>query len=222
VSLRVVLYAEGSGETAGSVTMLPAPGATLTPEMLGPGHLLIGRAIERVWNLPLEAVRFESPLRTARGTVAHGSDLHERTSLRRLLTWARPRLRPELVVVLVDEDGDRSRKSRLVGHTEDLPCTRVIAVAVREFEAWLLADEAALREVLGCEVATVATPEDLSRGEAKQLFNELCDVVAVDGNRKAHHHACRHSVSRTADLDALARRCRSFALFLEELRAVRR
>lgn len=221
MSLRVVLYAEGAGETAGTVTLLPPPGAALATEMLGPAHWLIGRAIERVWNVPIDAVRFESPLRTVRGTTAHGSDLHERTTLRKLLTWARPKLRPELVVVLVDEDGDRSRKSRLVADTADLPGTRVIAVAVKEFEAWLLADEDGLREVLSREVPTVASPEDLARGEAKRRFNALCDVPANSGNRKAHHHVCRQSMSRESSLDEVARRCPSFWAFLDDLRIAR-
>jgi hypothetical protein len=46
-TLRVVLYAEGAGETRGAVSLLPAPGEVLGEEWLGPGHLLIRRAIAR-------------------------------------------------------------------------------------------------------------------------------------------------------------------------------
>jgi hypothetical protein len=125
------------------------------------------------------------------------------------------------VVVLVDEDGDRSRKTRLVEHTADLPGTRVIAVAVREFEAWLLADESALREVLDGEVETTTAPEEMPRAEAKRRFGELCDAGRGDANRKTHQHDMRHAVCRSADLEAIARRCQSFSAFLDDLRAAR-
>ena len=97
----------------------------------------------------------------------------------------------------------------------------MIAVAVKEFEAWLLSDEGVLRELLSCEVPTIAAPEDLARGEAKRRFNALCDVPAIGGNRKTHHHACRQSMSREAGIDEVARRCPSFRAFLDDLRIAR-
>lgn len=219
MSIRVVLYAEGAGETSGSITLLPPPGAALTDEMLGPAHHLVGRAIAETWSVPAEAVRFESPLRTSRGTVARGSDLLDRGTLRKLLTWAKPTLRPELTIVLVDEDGDRARGRRLTESTAGMPGSRVIAVAVREFETWMLADEAALRAAIGGDVASIPALEDLPRGEAKERFNALCDDGAVVG-RKPRRRECREQVSKTTVLAEVARRCRSFATFVDDLKRV--
>ena len=48
-----------------------------------------------------------------------------------------------IAVVLVDQDDDTQRKRDLDTATADLVVTRVVAVAVKEFESWLLADAAA-------------------------------------------------------------------------------
>src|SRR5580704_10360316 len=113
--LRVVLYAEGAGETLGPTSALPAPGRPLEEGMLGGGHVLIRRTLGQARSIPDGEILFESPLRT-RGRVARGSDLIDRRTVRQLLTWPDPNLRPDLVVVLVDRDEDKQRKNRLVGH----------------------------------------------------------------------------------------------------------
>lgn len=165
MTVRVVLLAEGAGETGGTQTLLPAAGDTLTDAMLGPAHSLVRRAVAQGWSVPAEAVRFEVPLRTTRGTIPRGSELLDRGTLRRVLLWARPTLRPDLNIVLVDADaeGATARRDRLTTATQDLPGVRVIAVAVREFEAWLLADADTLRSVTGGELCQRADLDGIQR-----------------------------------------------------------
>jgi hypothetical protein len=172
VSLRVVLYAEGSGETLGELSSFQsAPGTPLAEEQLGAGHVLARRAIASARGIPEDAVLFEAPLRTARGLVAHGSDFLNRTTLRRLLTWPDLQRRPELAIVLVDADGEANRGARLERDIEGL-AHAVVGVAKQEFEAWLIADHAALNAVLGLALQESQSPEEMKPREAKQLLGE--------------------------------------------------
>src|SRR5947209_6964249 len=112
-AIRVVLYAEGSGETRGELALPLRPADTLVEEMLGPAHLLARRALSAAKSVPENAIRFEQPLRTRRGRIARGSMLHDAQTLRELMTWGAPQRRPDLALVLVDCDGDPGRKTRL-------------------------------------------------------------------------------------------------------------
>src|SRR5262245_7315643 len=95
-----------------------------------------------------ESVRFEEPLRLPARTP-RGSDLRRRKNVRHLLTWGSHARRPDLAVVLIDEDGEEAILSTMTGFLEprlELPVA--LGVAVREFESWLTADTQAVRDVL--------------------------------------------------------------------------
>jgi len=209
--MRVVLYAEGSGEV-GAGALRPAPGRLLVEELLGPGHILISGAITLARGIPHEGIHFEQPLRT-RGRLAKGSDLISRTTLRQLLTWADPARRPDLAVVLVDADGDSSRRRTLLAETNALPVTKIIAVAVEEFEAWLVADQKAVAEVLGSKARLDDRPEKLPRREAKRLLASWCGQP--DESRSGE--MIRLSLARHADPSRLRARSASYAQLVEDL-----
>jgi hypothetical protein len=122
---------------------------------LGPGHLLVRRSLAAARGRPEGEIYFEEPLRTWRGSVARGSHLHNGRILKKLLTWARPELQPDLAIVLVDCDGDRQRKPRLTAALQDRVTPHVIGVAVQEFEPWLIADTACVAKELHRELAHV-------------------------------------------------------------------
>ena len=69
-AFRVVLYAEGRGETAGEVSLKIRPGDTLVDDCLGPGHLIVLRALSFARSIPEGAIQFEEPLRTHRSQIA--------------------------------------------------------------------------------------------------------------------------------------------------------
>ena len=96
MSLRVVVYAEGPGETGGSAGR-KAPGQELLDDELGAAHVLVRRCLSRGDLIPAAAVRFHEPLRTPAGHVARGSDLYNMRTLRKLLTWFRAPPPPEPV-----------------------------------------------------------------------------------------------------------------------------
>ncbi|HLK99629.1 MAG TPA: DUF4276 family protein [Myxococcaceae bacterium] len=214
---RVVVYAEGAGELAGTSSFPRAPSSPLTEEELGSAHLLVRRCLERARDLDASLVRFEEPLRTGRGRLAKGSILHSPTTLRPLLLWAAPERQPDLAIVLVDADGDEERQQALDSAITGLPVEAVVSVAIQEFEAWLIADPAALKSVLRQTLALPRAPEKLPRREAKELLTSWCEEHA----RSRDAAEVRRDLARQCDLDTLSRQCSAFERFLRKLQAPR-
>jgi hypothetical protein len=214
MSLRVVLYAEGAGEAAGEIGLLPAPTEPLADEHLGAAHVLVARSIERARRIPSKAIRFESPLRVD-GRTARGSSLHTPQTLGRLLRWTDAERQPQLVVVLVDADGDATaRRERIAEIVKRASPPTVLGVSVQEFEAWLLADARALG-ACGLTAPALGEMESLERRVAKSALSAaLSDAFDSDRDRARQ---ARISLARTLELDEVARRCRSFATFLADL-----
>jgi hypothetical protein len=126
-------------------------------------------------------------------------------------------LRPDLAIVLVDCDGENTRKSRLEGDLASIPCPKVIAVAVQEFEAWLLADVPSAMRVLGASRPFLGPPEGLKPGEAKQ---ELAKWVSESALAKSDSEArsLRRRLALECDLDVVTKTCGSFASTLHDMR----
>jgi hypothetical protein len=211
MSLRVVLYAEGGNETAGEIGLPPAPGTLLLEDNLGAGHILVRRYLELTRKIPAAAVRFEAPLRDRRGNVARGTALLHRETLRQLLSWPLAHKRPDLVVVLVDCDEDPSRRARLEAFVSDV-VSNVIAVAVQEFEAWLIADHAAACKALNAALIAPRDPERMARREAKEQLASW-----MDGRRESSERSIRTTLANLCDLDVVRRRCSAFDELLRAL-----
>lgn len=205
--MRIVLYAEGAGD-APTVGLPRHPEAVLGDEHLGPAHHLVLRCLCEGTRLPAAAVRFHAPLRH-RGKLARGSDLLLGKVLRQLLTWPRVDSRPDLAVVLVDEDGDAGRRNRLEAVVANMPVRVVVGVAVRELEAWLLADIAAVGDVTQRKVSAPPNVESLEPGQAKRRLADATDGVDT--------FAKRLRIAQTADLERLGK-LRAFELFRKALR----
>ena len=94
-----------------------------------------------------------------------------------------------------------------------LTVTRVVGVAVEEFESWLIGDSAALASVL-----PAATPppeiESLDPRQAKSLLQQWSATQPGKTDREI-----RLSLANLFDLDTLERRCPSFARFASDLSA---
>jgi hypothetical protein len=207
--MRIVLYAEGAGELAAAGN---SHTSHIIPEDdLGAAHLLVRRCLAEGGPLRTEAIRFQGPLRAPRARVARGSDLLDRNTLRRLLTWMKPELEPDLVVVLVDEDGERGRKQMMEDFVSDLlPDKKVVAVAVREFESWLIADEDAAGEASGTSFDRTPDIEPMEPRKARSIWSGW--MAGRD------ERAVKRTVACTSSLDLLANRCRAFDDFRSDLR----
>jgi hypothetical protein len=191
----------------------------MAAEMLGPAHHLCSRLIARELPKPRE-VLFLSPLHLKAGKPHRGSDLHNAKFVRRLLTIADPKRRPDLALVLVDEDGDAGRRRELTAALQDVPQLHVIAVPIREFEAWLIADQRALVDILQV-TDTPPEVEGMKPRQAKELLRGWIDASALAGasqsERAAQLEQVRSSLARQVSLDALDK-LRAMKLFRDDLR----
>lgn len=165
-ALRVAVIAEGNGEARSNP--LRGPGSVIEEDEWGPAHELVARLLESMGRLSRGAIQFVEPNRTSRGAVARGSQLLKSSTLRQLLSYPRPVDRPDLLIVLIDEDGESDRRGALTAVVADLPGTIVIAVATQEFEAWLIADADAVFRVVGTADRPPANVEGLAPGAAKE------------------------------------------------------
>jgi len=208
--VRIVVYGEGSLDDSGEAPALPPPRAPLRGEHLGAAHVLVQRVLSA--RIPEDAIRFESPLRLGARGRARGSNLLVRCTLRELLSW--PLNPPDLAVVLVDQDDDTTRKATLEGHIAEMSTRTVIGVPTPEFEAWLLADEAAAARVLGWAPPTPPAPESLDRESAKELLRQW--ISRGTSPRGQREQGIRVALARELDLSRL-KRLRSFEVFAKEL-----
>src|SRR5262249_54579948 len=127
--------------------------------------------------------------------------------------WVRHK--PHFAIVLIDADGDPQRRALVAEYVRDLKTPLVVAVAVQEFETWLIADPTAVRTVL--QRATVdEPPEGRPPGRAKALLSDWSAALRA----RPSPAEIRRSLAATLSLDVVAQRCPSFAAFRSELRAV--
>ncbi len=123
----------------------------------------------------------------------------------------------DALILLIDEDGQRERIMEISdaqGSTLSL-LPRALGVAIRTFDAWMLADEKALTRVLGYAVSTQPEPEGIRNPK------ELCMRLLADGPNQMAQSQMYAEVSCQMDLDVLCTRCPSgFSPFAAHVRAV--
>lgn len=209
----IVVHAEGPGDLGSPARDVP-PGESLLPEEQGSAHVLVQRILAKGANLPGGAIDFREPLRTQTGVRAYGSKLLDRRVLDEILTgWL---FDNPLIVLLVDSDDNppNERLSLLQEALEANYLKGAVGVAVKEFEAWLLADAAALSAVLGRSKSSPSSPEKLACREAKQLLSKWINEIATEKRNTAD---IRRELALAADLDVLSNTCPSFKVFQQEL-----
>jgi len=172
-ALRISLIAEGAGELSRSVHA--PPGELLPDDALGAGHVLIRRIAAEATSLPNGAIQFVASLRRSTGQPLLGSALAEPALLKEVLVWPQARRGPSVSVVLVDADGDSKRFKDIETMVKTLRTPTAVAVAVQEFEAWLIADDHCLSQVMGTSVKSDKRPDDLHPGVAKKRLTALCE-----------------------------------------------
>lgn len=106
----------------------------------------------------------------------------------------------------------------LEGFVDPDPPLKVIAVAVEEFEAWLLADLDAIGAVLGIRPLIPSKPEALGRGVAKQLLSTAIRTAASSSGRSARVY--RREIAEQCDLEVLTSLCSGFQGLRTDLRRV--
>ena len=134
------------------------------------------------------------------------------------------------VVVLVDADGRgvkrlrrlNEHRQRLIGERSALAIPTAIGVAVETIEAWLLADEQGLQRALALQGTpdAVDAPEQLKgkRGSGSHPKDVLRRLLEQDMLGPRSFLAQVRAIVLELDLGVLARRCRSFRRFRDEVR----
>lgn len=121
------------------------------------------------------------------------------------------------VIVVVDEDGKQERHSGADAAQAfaGLPMPRAIGVAIRTFDAWMIADEKAWSKLLDRPVDRPPDPEKMRR--PKDHARDL-QASAAGSDRLRELYA---AVAKAADLAVIEERCTSgFAPFADRVRAL--
>ena len=123
----------------------------------------------------------------------------------------------DALVFLIDEDGQRERTQQ-VGEAQESALSRLpraMGVAIRAFDAWMLADETTLTTVLRYAVTRQADPEAIRH--PKQV---CADLLASSQNQMTQREMYA-SVMAGIDVAILASRCPSgFRPFANRVRGL--
>lgn len=135
----------------------------------------------------------------------------------RALAWCRYARQEnfDAVIVLLDQDGDGSRLPEIdTAQRRPTPAVpRAMGVAVRSFDAWMLADEKALTQVLEKPVQRQPDPETIR--DPKQACVKLRDSSGCGLSTTDLYAA----LARRIDVDQLRERCpNGFATFADRVR----
>ena len=138
---------------------------------------------------------------------------------KRILQWVLEarRSRFDALILVIDEDGYKDRIRQLdqaqaeVTRTFHFP--RAIGIAIRSFDAWMLADEKALSDSLACSIQRQASPED--NRDPKADCQSLRDSSPTEISLRDFYA----KVSLCVDLQCLSDRCpKGFGAFIARLR----
>ncbi len=143
--------------------------------------------------------------------------------VKRALRWLKEAKRREMdaLVLLVDQDHPEYRRSEQVREAQEycnpkvpaLTLPRAMGVAIKTFDAWMLADEKALTEVLGCTVARQHDPETISQPK------KVCGRLLESGTNRMAQREMYAGVALRLDIEVLTKRCpRGFKPFAERVR----
>jgi uncharacterized protein DUF4276 len=123
----------------------------------------------------------------------------------------------DALILLIDEDGDRKRVDQMARaqNFTRWQFQRALGVAVRTFDAWMLADETALASVLGHPVDRQRDPETIH--DPKQVCAGLLET-SRNPLGQAEMYA---RVAQEANIEVIEERCpRGFVPFASRVRAI--
>ncbi len=136
---------------------------------------------------------------------------------KRLLMWMRFAERNgfDALVLVVDEDGVKDRRDAI--SNAQLHCgftiPRALGIAIRSFDAWMLADQGALSCVLEQTILKQPDPERIR--DPKELCRSLVDASDVNCGLAEFYFR----LAAIIDIDQLCERCSDgFAPFRDHLR----
>jgi len=123
----------------------------------------------------------------------------------------------DALILLIDQDGERDRSEQIQSAQEcrllDLP--HAMGVAIRTFDAWMLADEGALTEVLGGTISRQTEPETIRDPKA------VCAGLLARGQNQMAQSEMYARIAHRINIGLLSARCpMGFGLFAKYVRQV--
>jgi len=194
--MKVLLVSEGKHELG-------------SDETEGALAILVRRLIDRHVEFEQEKVSNSK----VRVHIRHGK---QDGYTKRALAWVRYAEREgfEAMVLVIDQDNqpDRVRQFAEAQQVDSIPLRRALGVAIRTFDAWMLADEQALSGVLEYTVPTQPAPETIT--DPKDVCARLRDGSDYGMSLTEMYSA----VAQRTDLEALRTRCpNGFAPFADRV-----
>jgi hypothetical protein len=123
----------------------------------------------------------------------------------------------DAVILVVDQDDEVERRRHISAAQEyqRVSIRRALGLAIRTFDAWMLADETALATALGCQIQKQPDPETLR--DAK----DRCEQFRLKSNADLTQAQMYAAVAEHARIDELERRCPDgFATFSRRVRSL--
>ncbi len=196
--MRILVVSEGVHELGGD----SLDGALLT---------LSSRLLNFNENVSFEREKVSSPKVRLHAQPGQGGRYKKRA-----LGWIRLAKREgyDAIVLVIDQDGDEERKQQFDQAQEDhrLPLPRALGVAIKMFDAWMLADEQALSEVLGMHIDPLPNPE--SEGDPKGKCESLRNEARLQLSLREMYAA----IAERTDMEKLKARCpNGFAPFAQRV-----
>jgi len=123
----------------------------------------------------------------------------------------------DVLVFLIDEDGRSERIAQIRDAQDSLmfQLRRAMGVAIRMFDAWMLADEKTLTQVLGYDVDRQPDPETIRNPK------RVCADLLANSQNQMTQSEMYARVSYEIDIDILSDRCQSgFRPFAASVRII--
>jgi hypothetical protein len=140
---------------------------------------------------------------------------------KRAVAWVRAAQRRgyEALVLLIDEDGKSERRKQVDDAQAEMDVTasfpRAMGIAIRSFDAWMLADEKALSQVLGSTINKQPDPE------ANTDPKSTCATLLDGSRRSLTQSEMYRGIAACVQLDQLEQHCpKGFGVFAARLRAL--
>ena len=139
--------------------------------------------------------------------------------LKRAVRWLleAQKRRVDALVLLIDEDGRHERVAQIeAAQNSSLShLARAMGVAIRAFDAWMLADERALTEVLGHPISRQRDPERIADPKA------VCAGLLASARADMTQTEMYARIASQLDVTALSARCPAgFQPFATRVRGV--
>ena len=191
--MKVLVVGEGASELAGALQAL----------------------VSRLSSKPLDIDHDRVSRRDIRVHPGKGNGYFKR-ALRWMMEAERRGYEALVLVIDQDKDGNRIKQfGEAQNHVGVTAIARALGVAIPMFDAWMLADEKALTDVLG---RVVSRQKDLeARSNPKEVFRELHQSI-VEPRAVAHVY---YEIAQVLDIHLLETRCpKGFAPFAARVRAL--